>query len=139
MSAIESAAADQFKRMKDEAYVASATSADDEMRRDDLVKGYVRKPINRGRTVKYTEDGKSFFLVNDGEAANFLHKGALGPAIHLIQGEIVAAAHSISSSRHDGLPYFTPGFHEMPLTHRELVKKSWKEAFPNQPIPPLDR
>lgn len=79
MSAIESAAADQFKRMKDEAYVASATSADDEMRRDDLVKGYVRKPINRGRTVKYTEDGKSFFLVNDGEAANFLHKGAARP------------------------------------------------------------
>jgi adenosylhomocysteinase len=77
--------------MKNEAYVVSATSADDEMRREDL-SGHVRTPINDGATVKYTKGKRSIYLVADGEAANFLHCGSVGPYIHLIQGEIFGAA-----------------------------------------------
>jgi adenosylhomocysteinase len=75
----------EFERMKDEAYVVSATSADDKMHRKHLVlNGYLRLPINNGATVKYAKDQRSIYPVADGEAANFLHCGTVGPYIHLV-------------------------------------------------------
>lgn len=114
----------EFKRMKNEAYVVSVTSADDEMRRDQLTRnGYVRIPINNGATVKYTKGKKSLYLVADGEAANFLHCGSVGPYIHLIQGEIFGAALSVASGS------FPHGIHEVAADQRQIVAKNWKHAF----------
>lgn len=67
--------------------MVSATSAADEMRREELtLNGYLRRPINSGTTVKYIKGRKSLYLIADGEPANFLHCGSVGPYIHLVQG-----------------------------------------------------
>jgi adenosylhomocysteinase len=121
---------DEFERMKDEAYVVSATSADDEMHREHLrLHDYLRLPINGGATVKYTKGRKSLYLVADGEAANFLHCGSVGRYIHLVQGEIFGAALAVASTRKDGRPYFPNGFHEVGADQRQIVVNSWNQAF----------
>jgi adenosylhomocysteinase len=115
---------EEFDRMKDEAYVVSATSADDEMQHRDLQRGgYVRTAINDGATVRYTKEGKSLYLIADGEAANFLHGGSVGPYIYLIQGEIFCAALAVASRRH---PH---GISEVTSRQRQIVAKSWRHAF----------
>jgi adenosylhomocysteinase len=114
----------EFARMKDEAYVVSSTSADDEMHREHLAgDGYVRTPINNGATVRYTKGGKSIYLIADGEAANFLHCAAVGPYIHLIQGEIFGAALAVASGK------FPPGLHGVAAGQRQIVAETWKHAF----------
>lgn len=85
--------------------------------------GYARTPINNGATVKYTKARKSLYLIADGEAANFLHCGSVGPYIHLVQGEIFSAALSVAAGS------FPQGMHEVGGPQRQIVARSWKQAF----------
>jgi hypothetical protein len=104
------------------------------MRREELsLNGYVRRPINDGATVKYTKGKKSLYLIADGEAANFLHCGSVGPYIHLVQGEIFGAALSVASTGKNGRPYFPHGFHAVAADQRQIVANCWMRAFEESP------
>ncbi|MGO4355215.1 adenosylhomocysteinase [Rhizobium sp. RAF36] len=78
-----------FGMLQSGCVVASVTSADDEFDLGSLSRGYIRTEIEKNY-VRYEENrgsGRHFFLIADGNAANFIHGAVIGPAIQLIEGE----------------------------------------------------
>lgn len=93
-----------FPHLTDGTFVATVTSADDELALEDLGdgSGWARRSfdLRSGRgVVEEFYDGrqKSFYLIDGGNAVNFLHGAVIGPAIRLIEGEKLAAAAAISA------------------------------------------
>lgn len=111
--------------LRDSAFLAGATSADDEF---DLAalgspsSGYEREDIIPG-VASYTRGGRSFCLLGNGNAVNFLHTSALGPAIHVIKAEIVAATAMLATTHHE------PGLYELGREPRARIAEAWLEAF----------
>lgn len=95
-------------------FLASVTSADDEIDLEGIsLSGYraQRLPYNQDVAKYVFGDGsgvqKAFYLMAGGNAVNFLHEGVVGPAIQLLQGEIVACVNELlQSTGSDGAPEF---------------------------------
>jgi adenosylhomocysteinase len=110
------------------AFLAAATSRDDEFAFDvaDLsartMAGFARQEVLPG-IARYTRDGHSWHLLGNGNAVNFLHSSAIGPAIHLIKAEIIAAVALLGSAEH------APGLHEVPADLRARIAEQWVRAF----------
>jgi len=93
-----------FDEVQAGAYVVSVTSSDDELELAPLKERYER---NRVATdiVRYRRRCESrgkahfFFVLNNGEAVNFLHGAVVGPAIQLVQAEIVMSVARLASGR----------------------------------------
>ncbi|MEN5277391.1 NAD(P)-dependent oxidoreductase [Brucella sp. TWI432] len=116
-----------FGMLQSGCVVASVTSADDELDLHSLIDGYDRTPM--GNLTKYEENngsGRHFFLVADGNAANFLHGAVIGPAIQLIEGEKLKAIKALIDRRVEsgGKKLF-----ELPVEDRREVAKIWIEHF----------
>ncbi|WP_248966365.1 hypothetical protein [Sphaerisporangium perillae] len=62
-------------------------------------------------------------MLGNGNAVNFLHSSTLGPAIHLIKAEILAAAARLAGTAH------TSGLYEVPASVRARIAAAWVEAF----------
>jgi adenosylhomocysteinase len=112
----------QFARLRDGAYVASVTSADDELVLSELEPGYAALEV-ADRVVEYRRRNHAFFLLNGGNAINFLHGGVLGPAIHLVEGEKLACIDAVATT--DG----TPGLHELSNKQRTPIAEIWLQHF----------
>lgn len=88
---------ESFREVEPGAYVVSVTSSDDELDLAPLKKSYERNRIGTD-IVRYRrlDERRSkahfFFVLNNGEAVNFLHGAVVGPAIQLVQAEVVMAA-----------------------------------------------
>ncbi|WP_170322731.1 NAD(P)-dependent oxidoreductase [Acrocarpospora macrocephala] len=111
--------------LREGAVLAGATSADDEFDLTDLhspATGFTHEALVDG-AVRYRQDGRSFVLLGNGNAVNFLHTSALGPAIHLIKAEIVAAMARLAAEPHE------PGLYEVPGDTRTRIAAAWVEAF----------
>lgn len=80
----------EFRLLARGAYLATVTSGDDELALDDLRVGYARTPINKHVTEFRHPDGY-FYLLNEGNAVNFIHGAVLGASLQLIEGEKLAA------------------------------------------------
>jgi adenosylhomocysteinase len=86
-----------FEHVRPGAYVASVTSSDDELELRPLKEQYERNRVARD-IVRYRQrlesraSGHYFFILNNGEAVNFLHGAVVGPAIYLVQAEVLMAA-----------------------------------------------
>lgn len=78
----------KLRDLKSGAYIASATSSDDEFDLGSINDEYSREIIDK-HTTKYFKKGHSFHLLNDGNAVNFLFSAAVDSYINLVQGEIV--------------------------------------------------
>ncbi|MFF5113221.1 adenosylhomocysteinase [Streptosporangium sp. NPDC000509] len=114
--------------LRDGAVLAGATSGDDEFDLaglHDPAAAFTSTELIPG-VVRYTRSGRSFLLLGGGNAVNFLHTSALGPAIHLIKAEIIAAAARLATELHD------PGLYEVPTAVRARIAAAWVEAF--QPL-----
>lgn len=114
--------------LRDGAFVAGATSADDEFDLAGLASlrsGFERDDVVPG-IARYTCHGRSFSLLGSGNAVNFLHTSAIGPAIHVIKAEIIAAAARLVTHPHG------PGLYEVPHETRAEIATAWLDAF--QPI-----
>lgn len=93
---------EDFDKVQPGAYVVSVTSSDDELELAPLKERYER---NRVATdiVRYRRRSESrgkahfFFVLNNGEAVNFLHGAVVGPAIQLVQAEIVMSVARLAS------------------------------------------
>jgi len=119
-----------FAMLKPGCVVASVTSADDEFDLDSLSPGYVKTKLSEGLT-QYQENrgmnlGRSFYLVADGNAANFLHGAVIGPAMQLIEGEKLAAIKAIIDRR---LAPSVDGISEVLPKDRRLVAEIWNSHF----------
>lgn len=110
------------------AYLAAATSRDDEFAFDvgELSRargsGFARHEVLPG-IARYSRAGHSWHLMGNGNAVNFLHSSAIGPAIHLIKAEILAAVALLGSQSHD------PGMHEVPAELRSRIAELWVSCF----------
>jgi adenosylhomocysteinase len=117
-----------FGALRTGTVVASVTSSDDEFNLSCLSRGYLRSEVTP-ELIKYEENrpgGRHFYLVADGNAANFLHGAVIGPAIQLIEGEKLFAVNSIAN---DSVKY-TPGkIAELSETSRRTVAEVWNEHF----------
>ncbi len=111
-----------FSLLQGDAYVASVTSADDEMALDEIGPGYVRTEVAR-HVTRYRRNHHSFFLLNEGNAVNFLHGGVLGSAIHLVEGEKLACINAVASHTEG------PGYHELTRNERTPIAKIWLQHF----------
>ncbi|WP_158264285.1 NAD(P)-dependent oxidoreductase [Nitratireductor sp. StC3] len=117
-----------FGMLQSGCVIASVTSADDEFDLSVLEKGYVREPVG-DNLVRYQENrpgGRHFFLIADGNAANFLHGAVIGPAIQLIEGEKLRAIKALIDGEVPPSNGHLPG-----LSHRERreVAEIWIEHF----------
>ncbi|MEU8269872.1 NAD(P)-dependent oxidoreductase [Sphaerisporangium sp. NPDC049002] len=111
--------------LREGAVLAGATSADDEFDLAALhrpASGFTHEALVDG-AVRYRRDGRSFVLLGSGNAVNFLHTSALGPAIHLIKAEIIASMARLAAEPHE------PGLYEVPGDTRALIAAAWVEAF----------
>ncbi|MEU0481347.1 adenosylhomocysteinase [Streptosporangium sp. NPDC006013] len=120
--------------LREGAALAGATSSDDEFDLADLHEpagGFIRDDLMPG-VARYSRAGRSFVLLGNGNAVNFLHTSALGPAIHLIKAEIVAAMARLAADPH------APGLYEVPEAVRARVAAAWVEAFQPPGLQPRD-
>ena len=126
---------DTVSSIRSGTYIASVTSQDDEI---DLG-GILSKagPSYRMVHLRYNSDVSkltmsngtlsphSFYLLADGNAINFKHGGVIGPAIQLLQGEVLACVNQILS------PEARPSreVQELPLRAREEVARMWLDHY----------
>ena len=78
----------KFRQLKKGAYLASATSSDDEFDLTHIKDEYSFEKID-SHTTKFFKKGHNFHLFNEGNAINFLFSAAVDKYINLVQGEIV--------------------------------------------------
>ncbi|MFI6496653.1 adenosylhomocysteinase [Nonomuraea typhae] len=111
--------------LRDGAVLAGATSSDDEFdlaALHDPASRFAQDELIPGVT-RFSRSGRSFVLLGNGNAVNFLHTSALGPAIHLIKAEIIAATARLAAEEH------APGLYEVAPPVRARIAAAWVEAF----------
>ncbi|GAA0992442.1 adenosylhomocysteinase [Acrocarpospora macrocephala] len=114
--------ADDFARVSNGAYIASVTSSDDELELDALDGLYDRATVTASVT-RHATTGHYFYVLNDGNAVNFLHGASVGSFIYLVQAEILAALALLADRDHD------PGLHDIPADIRKFIAATWLHYF----------
>lgn len=87
----------EIAAMRERAYVATVTSPDDEFDPEVLNLRVSHRPRNVSEYRR--ADGSVIYLMNRGQAVNFLHGSVVGPFIQLLQAEILVTASRILSAR----------------------------------------
>jgi adenosylhomocysteinase len=114
--------ADDFAHVGNGAYVVSVTSSDDELELAGLDGLYARHQVDEHIT-RHSTTGHFFYLLNEGNAVNFLHGASVGAFIYLVQAEILAAMALLSGQDYD------PGLHETPAGIRKFIASTWMRYF----------
>ena len=83
------AARRDFGTLRNGAYIATVTSSEDELDLAGLTGVYIRTTVGE-HVTRYQTTGSYFYLLNGGNAVNFLHGTSVGPFIFLVQAEILA-------------------------------------------------
>ncbi|ALO93836.1 adenosylhomocysteinase [Streptomyces hygroscopicus subsp. limoneus] len=113
---------EDFGRLRNGAYVATVTSSEDELDLASLADVYERAHVGRHIT-RYLTTGHYFYLLNGGNAVNFLHGASVGPFIFLVQAEILAASAVLARGG------FEPGMHEIGPADRATIAATWLDYF----------
>jgi adenosylhomocysteinase len=113
---------EDFSALRNGAYVATVTSSEDELDLAGLPDVYQRTP-NGEHVTRYQTTGHYFYLLNGGNAVNFLHGASVGPFIYLVQAEILAGVRNLA--RKD----LGPGMHEVDATDRAVIAGTWLSYF----------
>jgi adenosylhomocysteinase len=119
-----------FEHVQPGAYVASVTSSDDELELRPLKERYERNRVGRDivryrRRAESRANGHYFFVLNNGEAVNFLHGAVVGPAIYLVQAEVLTAvARLLQRTSVD-----TSQIIEVAKADRAIIAQIWLNLF----------
>jgi adenosylhomocysteinase len=113
---------DDFRLIRRGAYIATVTSSDDELDLHALRASYHEEPLSNHFT-RFSSQDHYFYLLNKGNAVNFLHGAAVGPFINLVQGEIIVAVREICGAR------FGPGLGELGQGDRRSIAKVWLDHY----------
>ncbi|KOG91685.1 Rossmann-fold NAD(P)-binding domain-containing protein [Streptomyces varsoviensis] len=113
---------EDFSLLRNGAYIATVTSSEDELELDGLPSGYARSAAGDGIT-RYLTTGHYFYLLNDGNAVNFLHGASVGPFIFLVQAEILAALRMLV--RGD----LAPAMHDVSSDDRAAIAATWLDYY----------
>lgn len=85
-----------FRKIRNGSYLVSVTSSDDEFDFSEIEYEYSKIEISKW-VVKYTSTKNYFYVLNDGNAVNFLYGAALGPFIYLVMAEMLLCLNEFSS------------------------------------------
>jgi adenosylhomocysteinase len=118
--------ADDFARLANGAYVASVTSADDELELAGLDMLYERS-LAGDHITRYSTTGHYFYVLNEGNAINFVHGASVGAFIYLVQAEILAATAALADGN------LEPGLHECDDNTRKFIAATWLQVFNGAP------
>lgn len=113
---------EDFSSLRNGAYVATVTSSEDELDLEALPGVYQRTP-NGEHVTRYATTGHYFYLLNGGNAVNFLHGASVGPFIFLVQAEILAGIRMLAQG---GLGH---GMHEVGTADRKTIAATWLTYF----------
>ncbi|MFE9635324.1 adenosylhomocysteinase [Streptomyces sp. NPDC006463] len=116
---------EDFALLKDGSFVATVTSAEDELDLARLPQTHTLTPVGEHIT-RCASDDRHFYLCNEGNAVNFLHGASVGPFIFLVQAEILAGLSALS--RGD----LAPGLHEVAARDRAAIAATWLTHFNNR-------
>jgi len=113
---------DDFKYLKNGTFVASVTSSDDEFDLTWLRENYTKEIISK-YIDKYDRNGHYFYLLNRGNAINFIHGAVVGDFILLVQKEMIDTIiymdnHKLENRVHDSFD-----------SVRERVADLWLKYF----------
>jgi len=111
-----------FQSLKAGCFVFSVTSSDDEFDTSFLHGNYVADPV-APNVYRYSSSNHHFYLVNKGNAVNFLHKAVLGPFIHLVRAEMIYGAACLLRRE------IGNGLSELRCDQRKLVADDWAKTF----------
>jgi adenosylhomocysteinase len=111
-----------FAVLRDKTYVATVTSGDDELDLPSLKIGFARRRLSE-RVEQFIGEGRSFFLINNGDAVNFAHGAVVGPAIQLVEGEKLACLACLA--REDS----KNGINELGPAARKEIADIWLDHF----------
>jgi adenosylhomocysteinase len=114
--------AEDFRLLRNGAYVATVTSSEDELELSGLPEVYTLAQAGE-HVTRYQTTGHYFYLLNGGNAVNFLHGASVGPFIFLVQAEILGAVQFLT--HHD----LVPGMHEMSAGARGTIAATWLNYF----------
>ncbi|GAA3237406.1 adenosylhomocysteinase [Streptomyces lavendulae] len=113
---------EDFATLRNGAYVGTVTSSEDELDLAALPQVYERTP-DGDHITRYKTTGHYFYLLNNGNAVNFLHGASVGPFIFLVQAEILAAIRMLT--RGD----LGHGMHEVAPADRATIAGIWLDYF----------
>ncbi|MEV6120804.1 adenosylhomocysteinase [Streptomyces sp. NPDC052077] len=113
---------EDFTELKNGAFVATVTSSEDELELSGLPDGY-RKTAIAEHNTRYETTGHYFYLLNGGEAVNFLHGASVGPFIFLVQAEIIAGVHALARGDLDAT------MHGIPAAVRSRIAAVWLDYY----------
>ncbi len=112
-----------FSLLKNGCFVISVTSADDELDIAYLVSHYQKENEYKYMPKYYNSDSHYFYLLNDGNAVNFVHHGVVGPYIYLIQSEILKSVQVLVHRE------FPQAIHTLPADEKAAIAKIWLQNY----------
>lgn len=117
-----------FRHVRNGAFIASVTSSESELDMQHLPSQYNISPVTEGVEC-YSRLGHYFYLLNEGNAVNFLDGAVVGPYIYLVQGEILAALNELR--RKNGNPGSVLSVSE---EVRKDIASVWSQVFNDNTI-----
>ena len=120
-------------------FVASVTSSDDEIDLNSIKQNYETQRIS-DNVCSYTEKIGSlndidatgrhrFLLMMDGNAVNFAHGGVVGPAIQLLQGEIIVCMQNLVEISQNERKLSEYRMLELTVEQRQMVADRWLDQY----------
>lgn len=113
---------DLFRQIKNGAYIASVTSPDDEFALEAITRDYKIKHKDE-YISEYINANHHVYMLNRGQAVNFLHGSVVSSFIQLLQAEMLVATALLLNNQ------YQPGFYEVPEPLQRQVAKLWLEHF----------
>lgn len=111
-----------FLRLKVGASIASVTSSDDEFDMRDIKRNFKYSQVSP-HIVRLQKGARFFYLINNGNAVNFIGGEQVGNFIRLVQAEIITCFKKIS------LGTVTPGIHNTHETTEKRIANTFLQVY----------
>lgn len=113
-----------FARLKKGCFLATVTSADDELDIRSLVANYKSHYVSDYvERWEHNDGSHHFFILNKGNAVNFVHHAEVGPYIYLIQAELLRAVQLLAKEDFDN------GVQNLDQKEQNRIALMWLSAF----------
>lgn len=117
-----------FRKIKNGTYIFSVTSSDDELDSSYLDKEYEIEEVVH-YIFKYSNENNYFYLVQKGNAVNFIHNAVMYDFIYLVMSEMIVAAQALKDNKVN----YTEDkkILELDDTTRAKIAEIWLDIFKN--------
>ena len=113
---------DEFSKLRPGAFVASVTSSDDELDLQWVKKNYTKKYISEHIDM-HTTNKHHFFLLNNGNAINFIHDTTVENFILLVQLEMMVAVEYLKTHTLKNV------VQQLPSHIQASIASKWLQSF----------